>query len=101
MTAPIIGPRTMEQLEALLPAADVVLGADVLDRIDEIVPPGVTLNEADAGWQPPPLADASATEAASRLGPFIGRSQWGNTAFSRRPQPGNPVSLALVRQKGS
>ena len=59
VTAPIIGPRTIEQLEALLPTADVVLAADVLDRIDEIVPPGVTLNEADAGWQPPPLADAS------------------------------------------
>jgi hypothetical protein len=42
-----------------LPTADVVLGVDVLDRIDEIVPAGVTLNEADAGWQPPPLADAS------------------------------------------
>ena len=38
ITSPLIGPRTMEQLETQLAAADVVLSADVLDRIDEIVP---------------------------------------------------------------
>jgi hypothetical protein len=37
----------------------VTLDDEVLDRIDAIVPPGVTLNEADAGWQPPALTDAS------------------------------------------
>src|SRR5689334_23716163 len=40
VTSPIIGPRTMEQLESQLGAADVVLDDDVLNRIDEIVPPG-------------------------------------------------------------
>jgi aryl-alcohol dehydrogenase-like predicted oxidoreductase len=55
VTAPIIGPRTMEHLESQLAAADVVLTADVLDRIDEIVPPGVNLNPADGGWQSPAL----------------------------------------------
>jgi aryl-alcohol dehydrogenase-like predicted oxidoreductase len=50
VTAPIIGPRTMEHLESQLAAADVVLPDDVLDRIDEINPPGVTINRADAGW---------------------------------------------------
>jgi len=44
VTAPIIGPRTMEHLESQLAAADVVLEQAVLDRIDEIVPPGVNLN---------------------------------------------------------
>jgi aryl-alcohol dehydrogenase-like predicted oxidoreductase len=44
VTAPIIGPRTLEQLETLLPAAETVLPVDVLDRIDELVPPGATLN---------------------------------------------------------
>jgi diketogulonate reductase-like aldo/keto reductase len=39
VTAPIIGPRTMEHLESQLPAADIVLDPAVLDRIDEIVPP--------------------------------------------------------------
>jgi aryl-alcohol dehydrogenase-like predicted oxidoreductase len=56
VTAPIIGPRTMEQLEPQLGAADVTLSDEVLDRIDEIVPPGVTLNQVDAGWQNPALA---------------------------------------------
>jgi aryl-alcohol dehydrogenase-like predicted oxidoreductase len=56
VTAPIIGPRTMEQLETLLPAAGVRLDPGVLDRIDEIVPPGTTLNPADLAWQNPWLA---------------------------------------------
>ena len=37
-----------------------VLDDDTLDRVDQIVPPGVTLNAADAGWQPPALADPAA-----------------------------------------
>ncbi|MGE5721012.1 MAG: aldo/keto reductase, partial [Sphingomonadales bacterium] len=40
VTASIIGPRTMEQLESLLPAADARLSEDVLDRIDALAPPG-------------------------------------------------------------
>ena len=40
VTSAIIGPRTMEHLESQLTAADVTLSDDVLDRIDEIVPPG-------------------------------------------------------------
>jgi aryl-alcohol dehydrogenase-like predicted oxidoreductase len=59
VTSPIIGPRTMEQLESQLPAADVQLSDDVLDKIDEIVPPGVNLNEADGGWPNPGLAAAA------------------------------------------
>jgi aryl-alcohol dehydrogenase-like predicted oxidoreductase len=57
VTAPIIGPRTMEQLQSQLEAADVDLGTDLLDAIDEIVPPGSNLNPADAGWRPPALDD--------------------------------------------
>jgi aryl-alcohol dehydrogenase-like predicted oxidoreductase len=60
VTAAIIGPRTMDQLADLLAGASVTLDDDVLDRIDRIVPPGVTLNPADAGWQPPVLADPTA-----------------------------------------
>ena len=59
ITAAIIGPRTMDHLESQLTAADTQLPADVLDRIDQIVPPGVTLNPADNGWVSPAL-DASA-----------------------------------------
>jgi aryl-alcohol dehydrogenase-like predicted oxidoreductase len=50
VTSAIIGPRTMEQLDSQLPAADVVLDAAVLDRIDEIVKPGVVLNPADTSY---------------------------------------------------
>jgi aryl-alcohol dehydrogenase-like predicted oxidoreductase len=59
VTSPIIGPRTMDHLETQLAAADVVLTDDVLDRIDEIVPPGVTLNPADNGWVSPALQPAA------------------------------------------
>ncbi len=55
VTAAIIGPRTMEQLESQLTAADVNLTDEVLDRIDEIVAPGVNLSEGDAGWSNPAL----------------------------------------------
>jgi hypothetical protein len=35
-----------------------VLADEVLDRIDEIVPPGTNLTSADAGYTPPMIADA-------------------------------------------
>ena len=57
ITSAIIGPRTMEHLESQLGAADVVLSADVLDRIDEIVPPGTNFAWPDAGWAPPSITD--------------------------------------------
>jgi aryl-alcohol dehydrogenase-like predicted oxidoreductase len=57
VTAAIIGPRTMEQLESQLGAADVQLDSVLLDRIDEIVPPGTNFSFADAGFMPPSIAD--------------------------------------------
>jgi aryl-alcohol dehydrogenase-like predicted oxidoreductase len=59
VTAAIVGPRTMEQLESHLGAVDLALDDAVLDRIDEIVPPGSNLNWVDAGYTPPSLEDAS------------------------------------------
>jgi aryl-alcohol dehydrogenase-like predicted oxidoreductase len=59
VTAPIIGPRTMEQLESQLGAVEVELDDAILDRIDEIVAPGTNLNPADAGYTPPALATPS------------------------------------------
>ena len=56
MTSAIIGPRTLEQLEDLLAGTDTRLKADVLDAIDEVVPPGTLLDEADRGWDPPWMA---------------------------------------------
>ena len=50
VTSAIIGPRTMEQLESQLPAAGVTLDDAGLNRIDEIVHPGVNLNPADTSY---------------------------------------------------
>ncbi len=59
ITSAIIGPRTMDHLEGQLEAADVTLDPAVLDRIDEIVPPGTNLNRPDGGYQPPALTTPS------------------------------------------
>ena len=59
ITAALIGPRTMAQLESQLAAADVVLDDAVLDRIDEIVPPGITINPADNSFANPALEPAA------------------------------------------
>ena len=59
VTAAIIGPRTMEHLDSQIGAADVVLTPEILDRIDEIVPPGTNLNAADRGYLAPSLTDPS------------------------------------------
>jgi aryl-alcohol dehydrogenase-like predicted oxidoreductase len=58
VTAAIIGPRTMEQLTTQLGAADIELEGAILDRIDELVPPGTNVNQADTGWTPPSIAQA-------------------------------------------
>jgi len=55
ITSAIIGPRTMEQLETQLSAPDVRLTDDVLDRIDEIVPPGVNVEPGDVFLDRPGL----------------------------------------------
>ncbi|NJP26181.1 aldo/keto reductase [Microbispora sp. SCL1-1] len=59
VTSVLIGPRTADQLDGLLPGADVDLTDDILDRIDAIVPPGVDLNPEDNyAATPPALQDA-------------------------------------------
>ncbi len=50
VTSAIIGPRTMEHLDSYLAADGIDLPGDLLDRIDQIVPPGVTINVADNMW---------------------------------------------------
>jgi hypothetical protein len=40
----------MEQLESQLPAAGVTLDTEILDRVDELVTPGVTLNADDNSY---------------------------------------------------
>ena len=50
VSSAIIGPRTTEHLESYLAADGIDLSADLLDRIDQIVPPGATINVADNMW---------------------------------------------------
>ncbi|MCL2533429.1 MAG: aldo/keto reductase [Nocardiaceae bacterium] len=60
VTSVLIGPRTREQLDGLLAAADAEIGDDILDRIDKIVAPGTEVNSADNyGAEPPALLDSS------------------------------------------
>ena len=65
VTSAIIGPRKMEHLESQLSAVDVELSDEILDRIDEIVPPGTNVNPADTGYDNPALRP----EALRRPGP--------------------------------
>ncbi len=60
VTAAIIGARKRSSSSSRSSAAqNVVLDAAVLDRIDEIVAPGTTINPADAGWTNPALDPAA------------------------------------------
>jgi aryl-alcohol dehydrogenase-like predicted oxidoreductase len=57
VTSAIIGPHTMEQLDGLLAGFDVTLTDEILDRIDEIVPPGADVGTLDQAYLPPALQD--------------------------------------------
>lgn len=71
VTSALLGPRSMEQLDDLLDGFDVVLGDDVLDRIDEIVAPGTDVGVLDQAYVPPAIRNVAqrrrviATRAAS------------------------------------
>jgi Aldo/keto reductase family len=58
VTSVIIGPRTMEQLESSLAGRELTLDDAMLDRVDEIVPPGTDLVWMldGGGWVPPALS---------------------------------------------
>ena len=59
VTSAIIGPRKMEHLDDLLAASEVILDDQVLDRIDEIVPPGTDVGPLDASYNPPATTQAN------------------------------------------
>lgn len=59
VTSAIIGPRTMEQLDDLLAGADVTLNDELLDRIDEIAPPGTDAGPNDVAYTPPAISSVS------------------------------------------
>jgi aryl-alcohol dehydrogenase (NADP+) len=55
VTSALLGARTMEQLDGLLGGMDVALSDEVLDRIDEIVPPGTDVGTLDQAYVPPAI----------------------------------------------
>jgi aryl-alcohol dehydrogenase-like predicted oxidoreductase len=66
VTSAIIGPHTMEQLDDLLAAADATLTDDLLDQIDEIVPPGTDVGTLDQAYLPPALLEPSLRRRPAR-----------------------------------
>jgi aryl-alcohol dehydrogenase (NADP+) len=58
VTCALLGARTEAHLDDLLAGLDVALSDDVLDRIDEIVPPGTDVGALDQAYRPPALEDA-------------------------------------------
>jgi Aldo/keto reductase family len=59
VTSAIIGPRTMEQVDDLLADADVTLDDELLDRINEIAPPGSVADPNDVAHTPSAISSAS------------------------------------------
>ena len=59
VTAALLGPRTMAQLDDLLAAAEVELTDEIMDAIDAIVPPGTGVGRMDQEYRTPPIEDAS------------------------------------------
>lgn len=59
VTSALLGARTMGHLDDLLAGLDVTLTDDVLDRIDEIIPPGTDVGTLDQAYQPPALENPS------------------------------------------
>jgi aryl-alcohol dehydrogenase-like predicted oxidoreductase len=55
VTSALLGPRTTEQLDDLIAGMDVTLTDEILDRIDEIVPPGTDVGTLDQAYRPPAL----------------------------------------------
>jgi hypothetical protein len=65
VTSAIAGPRTIEQLDDTLAGVDVGLSDEILDRIDQIVPPGENIGAMDMLYRGPEVGDASMRRRSS------------------------------------
>ena len=52
VTSALMGPRTMAHLDDLIAGMEVTLDDAILDRIDEIVPPGTDVGTLDQAYVP-------------------------------------------------
>ena len=67
VTSAIIGPHTMDQLDDLLAGAHVTLTDDILDQIDENVPPGTGRRRTlDQAYLPPAPGEPEPAPPAPR-----------------------------------
>jgi aryl-alcohol dehydrogenase-like predicted oxidoreductase len=66
VTSAVLGPRTLAQLQDQLGADTVRLAPEVLDAIDEIVPPGTSVSPDDVGYVPPALTDPTLRRSSPR-----------------------------------
>ncbi|MDR3471334.1 MAG: aldo/keto reductase [Devosia sp.] len=57
VTSAILGPRTMQHLDDLLAGAEARLDDDLLDRIDDVVPPGLDMLALEPNYNPPAITD--------------------------------------------
>jgi hypothetical protein len=62
VTCAIVGSRKMDHLESYLAADGIELSSDLPGRIDDVVPPGHTVNIADNMW----ATSTSSLDVASR-----------------------------------
>jgi len=92
VTSALLGARTMEQLDDLLAGVDTVLSDDVLDRIDEIVPPGTDIGTLDQAYVPPP-----AQRALGRLKHAPPRPR---SCYRKPPGAGPPKDRAFISEAG-
>ncbi|MFE2607652.1 aldo/keto reductase [Streptomyces mirabilis] len=100
VTSVILGPGTAGHLDDQLAAADVRIDDHILDRIDEIVPPGTNLNPPYTDYTPPALADAGQRRRAACLtesGPSRAVLPDGD---SRPGKPSLPTSLDAMKGRG-
>lgn len=67
ISSALLGARTMEHLDDLLAGTEVTLSGDVLDRIDEIVPPGTEAGALDQAYDPPAVTDKRLRRRAALL----------------------------------
>ena len=113
VTSVIIGPRTMDQLESALKAGFITLDDTVLDRIDEIVPPGTNAYRNEGAWIPPSLSEPllrrrPLTERAAALTPrFEGVEDRGSRPqgfmgdfFNRSCRLASPISTEPRERSG-
>jgi len=103
VTSAIIGPRTMEQLDSQLPAADVQLDAAVPDRVDEIVRPGRQPQSRRhqlrrAGPRPGPPQAVDVEPGDRRAFPSGGTSRVAGVPWRREPgRDGTHDTVHLLR----